>query len=306
MCICGKDYNFKTIECDLCGISFHIPCVIEDIIAQKDFIHKNHVKIAGDTQSPPNYQNAYKCSREDCQGFLAPMDAIPHKNFDEYYQSNHGCITHIDYSRYPHKTFMYFITCGAMITSMIGFIICYVYYTYYTNSTYNIINELLNNVTNTTHNYHQDNYIAPIIFSSLFCIFYGIMLITWCVMENLDDVNTFIANVIPWSWIGTTTFTFITFYYKLGSIYKDIKDMTNLDLQQYNTTIEKDYIVHYIEQDVHFIDFLWKSMFATVIFWIEFVILVIVLTIVGTFITVLISKMRDCYYRKKRRQISPA
>ena len=300
MCICGKDYNYKTIKCDLCSVTHHIPCVIEDIVHQKIFISKYDNKTKDHKQLSPDYKNAYKCFNPGCNGFLSPMNAIPFKDFDEYYQSNHGSGNYIDYYRHPDKSLLHFITSVSTIIFLIGFILCYIYYTNNTNSIYGQINDLLYNITNETYNYNQDIYVGPVIFNSIACIFYVVYMMTYFICINLDDICTFVVNIIPWIWIGTTSLTFVTFSYKLVDIQQYIEHLEYLNLSEYNTTNGQDFIVQHIKEEADFVNILWKYMFCCFNFWIEIFLILCVLFMCGIFIIFSISLVMDsCKIKKK-------
>jgi hypothetical protein len=84
-CPCLLNHNYKTIDCDRCYTSYHIPCVHRKIVWNKQHLTSNYRSEHATDKIPPDYvlKPAYKCPNPKCQGYLMPMSKIKHDSMKQ-------------------------------------------------------------------------------------------------------------------------------------------------------------------------------------------------------------------------------
>jgi hypothetical protein len=293
MCICGKNLNLKTIECDTCDTSYHIPCVQDEIVKQKD-------RITNATPLNPNYQIAYQCPKYNCSGHLSPKENIPYKTFCEYNSSLHGVLIYIDWEKNYIRNYMYSWSGIVLFVYMILSTVLYAEYSKHTKSTIDDINKILVNMTfdeyQTEHTHRQ----FTVIFNTMLIILYAALLSTYFVIYNNTYIDTVVTLLVPWTYMLCSAVTFgITFNY-LGDIRNNVDNIDVNNIINYNVTANT--LVEYAEKAEDKMDRLWLMMsiwlFIVGVALIMFIVLIILCAIV-ILCHNLFQKLKSCCFKEK-------
>lgn len=218
MCICGKKFNLKVIQCDTCDEEFHIPCVQEEIVRQKDRIFKSN-------SINPNYQDAYSCPRFNCSGHIIQKEAIPYKNYWEYNKTMHGTLMYIDWQKHKIKNYALSISGFILFIYMILSIVLYSKYASEVNNNIDDINRILTNITADEYEIKESNKIFTVMFSSMIIVLYSGLLGTYFVICNKDMIST-LMNLIPvYLYILLSVVLFALSFKRMGDIEDKINDV---------------------------------------------------------------------------------
>lgn len=297
MCVCGKSINLKLIYCDTCDREFHIPCVQEEIVRQKDRITK-----VNPTITTPNYQNAYQCPISDCEGELTPKEVIPYRTWTEYNNSLHGTLIYIDWKKYKIQNYVLTLSAIILFFYMLLSVVLYTKSSSEIRHGIDDINLILTNLTAEEYETVKSNRLFTVIFSCMAIAIYSCLLGTYFMLYNRNMMETMMTIIPSYVYVLLSIVLFALCFKKIGDIKDDIDDIdfNSLDFNRNQTINTLHGYASTLENRGYY---LWLMMSIWLyVFGIVVVCLFLMVILTGILIgcSIIYTKLKTCFCHKEK------